>query len=145
MISEKLMAILVCPLGKSELRDRVHEVLALVHMDHAATQYPPSISGGMKLRTGLARALVTNPEYVLYDEPNAGLDPIISQQIHELFFRINEQRGTTIVLVTHNLGLAQMMPRFVTLKDGRVEKDERRREGSAPEGGEKSSEASPAA
>ncbi|MCA8972973.1 MAG: ATP-binding cassette domain-containing protein, partial [Planctomycetes bacterium] len=60
-------------LPRSEVEDRVHQVLGMVGMDHAAQQFPPSISGGMKLRTGLARAIVTKPEYVLYDEPNAGL------------------------------------------------------------------------
>jgi len=61
---------------QSQIRDRAMEVLELVSMTHAADDYPASISGGMKLRTGLARALVTEPEVVLYDEPNAGLDPI---------------------------------------------------------------------
>lgn len=93
-------------LPKSELQDRVHEVLRLVGMDHAALQFPPSISGGMKLRTGLARALVTKPEYVLYDEPNAGLDPIISHQIHELIVEVRDKLGVTGLIVTHSRACA---------------------------------------
>jgi len=93
-------------LGKQEIQDRVHEVLQMVKMDHAATQFPPSISGGMKLRTGLARALVTKPEYVLYDEPNAGLDPIISQQIHELIVEVRDELGVTGLIVTHSRACA---------------------------------------
>ena len=89
-------------LAKSELDDRVHQVLRLVQLDHAAQQFPPSISGGMKLRAGLARALVTNPEYVLYDEPNAGLDPIISHQIHELIAHVRDRYHVTGLLVTHS-------------------------------------------
>lgn len=93
-------------LPKDELHDRVHEVLGLVGMQHAAQQFPPSISGGMKLRTGIARALVTKPEYVLYDEPNAGLDPIISQQIHELIVEVRDKLGVTGLIVTHSRACA---------------------------------------
>jgi phospholipid/cholesterol/gamma-HCH transport system ATP-binding protein len=93
-------------LPDSELEDRVHQVLRLVQLDHAAQQFPPSISGGMKLRAGLARALVTNPEYVLYDEPNAGLDPIISQQIHELIVQVRDELDVTGLIVTHSRACA---------------------------------------
>jgi phospholipid/cholesterol/gamma-HCH transport system ATP-binding protein len=93
-------------LPKDLVQDRVHEVLGMVGMDHAAQQYPPSISGGMKLRAGLARALVTKPEYVLYDEPNAGLDPIISHQIHELIVEVRNRLGVTGLIVTHSRACA---------------------------------------
>jgi phospholipid/cholesterol/gamma-HCH transport system ATP-binding protein len=93
-------------LARSEMNDRVHEVLGLVGMAHAASQHPPSISGGMKLRTGLARALVTKPEYVLYDEPNAGLDPIMSHQIHELIVEVRDSLGVTGLIVTHSRACA---------------------------------------
>lgn len=108
-------------LSKSELQQRVHEVLGLVGMQHAAAQYPPSISGGMKLRTGLARALVTNPEYVLYDEPNAGLDPIISKQIHELIVEVRDRLGVTGLIVTHSRACAvQCGDRIGILENGRL-------------------------
>jgi phospholipid/cholesterol/gamma-HCH transport system ATP-binding protein len=93
-------------LAKHEVEDRVMQVLRLVKLDHAAAQFPPSISGGMKLRAGLARALVTNPEYVLYDEPNAGLDPIISHQIHELIVQVRDELGVTGLIVTHSRACA---------------------------------------
>ncbi|MBX3461869.1 MAG: ATP-binding cassette domain-containing protein [Planctomycetes bacterium] len=108
-------------LGRDETRDRVHEVLRMVRMDHAAAQYPPSISGGMRLRTGLARALVTKPEYVLYDEPNAGLDPIISKQIHELIVEVRDQLGVTGLIVTHSRACAvQCGDRIGILDQGRL-------------------------
>ena len=91
---------------KAERMDRVMEVLSLVGMQDAADQMPSDISGGMKLRAGLARALVTNPEYVLYDEPNAGLDPIISDQIHALIVQVREQFGVTGLVVTHSRACA---------------------------------------
>ncbi|MFN3241428.1 MAG: ABC transporter ATP-binding protein [Planctomycetota bacterium] len=108
-------------LPKAELQDRVHEVLKLVGMDHAARQGPPDISGGMKLRAGLARALVTNPEYVLYDEPNAGLDPIISQQIHELIAEVRDRLSVTGLIVTHSRACAtQCGDRIGILEDGKI-------------------------
>ena len=87
---------------------------------------PGELSGGEQQRVALARALVLEPKLLLADEPTGNLDSATSEQIHELFFTINKQRGTTIVVVTHNPALADSMPRVVTLKDGRVEKDERR-------------------
>lgn len=106
---------------KSEVDDRVHEVLKLVGMDHAAKQGPPDISGGMKLRAGLARALVTNPEYVLYDEPNAGLDPIISQQIHELISEVRDRLSVTGLIVTHSRACAtQCGDRIGILEGGKL-------------------------
>lgn len=108
-------------LAKSEVHDRVHEVLRMVGLDHAADQFPASISGGMKLRAGLARALVTQPEYVLYDEPNAGLDPIISKQIHELIAEVRDRLGVTGLVVTHSRACAtQCGDRIGILEKGRI-------------------------
>jgi phospholipid/cholesterol/gamma-HCH transport system ATP-binding protein len=108
-------------LAKGERGDRVREVLRLVGMDHAAAQFPPSISGGMRLRTGLARALVTNPEYVLYDEPNAGLDPIMSGQIHELIVQVRDRIGVTGLIVTHSRACAvHCGDRVGVLENGRL-------------------------
>ena len=108
-------------LASSEIDERVHQVLKLVGMDHAAKQSPPDISGGMKLRAGLARALVTRPEYVLYDEPNAGLDPIISTQIHELIAEVRDTLSVTGLIVTHSRACAtQCGDRIGILEDGRL-------------------------
>jgi phospholipid/cholesterol/gamma-HCH transport system ATP-binding protein len=108
-------------LPAGELTDRVQQVLRLVGLDQAAAQFPPSISGGMKLRAGLARALVTNPEYVLYDEPNAGLDPIISRQIHELIVQVRDELNVTGLIVTHSRACAtQCGDRIGILENGRL-------------------------
>lgn len=108
-------------LSKGEVLDRVQEVLSMVGLAHAAAQFPPEISGGMKLRAGLARALVTQPEYVLYDEPNAGLDPIISHQIHELIVEVRERLGVTGVIVTHSRACATHCgDRIGILENGRI-------------------------
>ncbi len=108
-------------LSRSEVHDRVHDVLRMVGMQHAAEQNPPDISGGMKLRAGLARALVTQPEYVLYDEPNAGLDPIISHQIHELIAEVRDRLGVTGLIVTHSRACATHCgDRIGILENGRI-------------------------
>jgi lipoprotein-releasing system ATP-binding protein len=90
---------------------------------------PGELSGGEQQRVALARALLLEPKLLLADEPSGNLDSATSVQIHDLLFAINKQRGTTIVVVTHNPSLAAIMPRVVTLRDGRVEKDERKGEG----------------
>lgn len=93
-------------LRRNEIGERVMRVLELVGMEHAAGQYPARISGGMKLRAGMARALITEPEYVLYDEPNAGLDPIMSEQIHNLIVEVRDRLGVTGLVVTHSRACA---------------------------------------
>ncbi|MBK8976427.1 MAG: ATP-binding cassette domain-containing protein [Planctomycetes bacterium] len=106
---------------EDEIADRVHQTLRMVGMDHAADQYPASISGGMKLRTGLARALVTEPDYVLYDEPNAGLDPIMSEQIHRLIAEVRDRLGVTGLIVTHSRACAfDTGDRIGVLDNGRI-------------------------
>jgi phospholipid/cholesterol/gamma-HCH transport system ATP-binding protein len=106
---------------KSQIRDRAMEVLELVSMTHAADDYPASISGGMKLRTGLARALITEPKVVLYDEPNAGLDPIISDQIHNLIIEVRDKIGVTGLVVTHSRACAlTVADRIGVIADGKI-------------------------
>ncbi|MBK8098894.1 MAG: ATP-binding cassette domain-containing protein [Planctomycetes bacterium] len=108
-------------LSRHEVHDRAMAVLKTVGLEQAADQFPPSISGGMKLRAGLARALVTQPEYVLYDEPNAGLDPIISRQIHELIVEVRDRLGVTGLIVTHSRACATHCgDRIGILDQGRI-------------------------
>ncbi len=106
---------------RREVRERTMEVLRLVGMDHAASVFPDRISGGMRLRVGLARALVTEPEYVLYDEPNAGLDPIMSDQIHRLIVEVRDRLGVTGLVVTHSRACALMVgDRIGVIEEGRI-------------------------
>ena len=108
-------------MSRSEVDDRTMEVLKLVGMDHAALQYPAAISGGMKLRTGLARALINEPAYVLYDEPNAGLDPIMSEQIHDLIVEVRDRLHVTGLVVTHSRACAfSVGDRIGVLEEGRI-------------------------
>ncbi len=82
---------------------------------------PENLSGGMKKRVGLARALVTDPEIILYDEPNAGLDPVMSETINSLISGLQEKLRVTSVVVTHRLGCAFTVGDRIGLMDqGRI-------------------------
>jgi lipoprotein-releasing system ATP-binding protein len=111
---------------RREVETRAHALLEEVGLAPRALHRPGELSGGEQQRVALARALLLEPKLLLADEPTGNLDSATSAQIHDLFFAINKQRGTTIVVVTHNPALAASMPRVVTLRDGRVETDERR-------------------
>ena len=103
---------------------RVDDLLERVGIAHLASRYPNELSGGEQQRVAVARALALDPKLVLADEPTGNLDSATSDAIHELFFQINREHGTTIVVVTHNPAFAERMPRVVRMRDGRVEFDD---------------------
>ncbi len=108
-------------LSELQIQERVHERLALVHLDGTANRMPSELSGGMRKRVGLARALVTDPEIVLYDEPNAGLDPGTSAHINELIRELADKLGITSIVVTHLASCVRTVAdRVVLLTAGRV-------------------------
>ena len=125
-IENVMMPGLVQGRPKRDLEHRARALLEEVGLHERMLHRPGELSGGEQQRVALARALVLEPKLLLADEPTGNLDSTTSVQIHDLIFGINKQRGTTIVVVTHNPALAASMPRVVTLRDGRVEKDERR-------------------
>jgi len=90
-------------LSQSELDRIVSEKLELVGLPGIEKKKPSELSGGMKKRVGLARALVTNPKYILYDEPTTGLDPIMSDSIDELIVHLNKKVNVTSIVVTHDM------------------------------------------
>ena len=112
--------------GRSH-RDMEGPALSLlreVGLEHRATHRPGELSGGEQQRVALARALVLQPKLILADEPTGNLDSATSEGMQNLFFEMNKRYGTTIVVVTHDVGFARSMPRVVTMKDGRVANDE---------------------
>ena len=86
-----------------EIDQRVREVLQFVELEHALEQFPSELSGGMRRRVSIARALINHPPIVLYDSPTAGLDPITSQTIITLILRLRDVYGVTALLATHRL------------------------------------------
>ncbi|GAB4488612.1 MAG: ABC transporter ATP-binding protein [Thermodesulfovibrionales bacterium] len=90
-------------LPKSELNDRVLRALDDVGLKGMERKYPQEISGGMKKRVALARALVTEPSIVLFDEPTTGLDPIILSSIHRLIVKTHEKHGFTGIIISHDI------------------------------------------
>lgn len=104
-----------------EIDRRVREKLRLLQVEKAANRMPPEISGGMKKRVGLARALIWDPEFLLFDEPTSGLDPVITATVDAMIVDIKEKTGTTIVVVTHDMTSAtRIADRMAMLYEGRV-------------------------
>ena len=89
--------------AEGEIEPRVREVLRFVELEHTMEQVPSELSGGMKRRVSIARALVNQPPVVLYDSPTAGLDPVTSQTIITLILRLRDVFGVTALLATHRL------------------------------------------
>jgi phospholipid/cholesterol/gamma-HCH transport system ATP-binding protein len=104
-----------------EIRARAQELLAQVGLEREYDKMPADLSGGMKKRAGLARALVLNPPIVLADEPSAGLDPVTAGEIDALLVSINDRAGTTLIVVTHNIPSARVIgDELVFLHEGRI-------------------------
>ena len=105
---------------EDEIEERVMQVLSAVGMEQDGDKYPSEISGGMQKRAGLARAIIREPEIVLYDEPTSGLDPVTARTIDQLIRRLNEELGITSVVVTHDLqGALLIADRIAMLTGGR--------------------------
>jgi lipoprotein-releasing system ATP-binding protein len=109
---------------KKEMEARAAALLEEVGLSHRATHRPGELSGGEQQRVAVARALALDPKLLLADEPTGNLDSGTSDAIHDLFFQINRQHGTTIIVVTHNPAFAERMPRVVRMRDGLVEADD---------------------
>lgn len=108
-------------LSDAEILARVMDKLELVHIPDAAGKMPSEISGGMKKRVGLARALITDPEIILYDEPNAGLDPEIARSINEEIRQLGARLDVTSVVVEHRIECIQAVTDEVLfLHEGRA-------------------------
>ena len=90
-------------LGPADMQDIVELKLALVGLAGFGDYYPSEISGGMKKRAGLARAMALDPEILFFDEPSAGLDPVSARQLDDLILELRDSLGSTIVVVTHEL------------------------------------------
>ena len=106
-------------LTENKIKDIVKEKLEFVEMTGTESLMPSELSGGMQKRIALARTMANNPDYIFFDEPTTGLDPITARTINELIIRVREHTGTTVVVVTHDLDSAAMVAqKIVLIKDG---------------------------
>ncbi len=96
-------------LSEQEISEKVKLFLQYVGLSHAENLFPDEISGGMQKRVGIARALILNPQIILYDDPTAGLDPITSKLIIELIIKLNKEFGTTVMAITNDMNRAFQM------------------------------------
>ena len=104
--------------GEKAVRDRVEELLSQVRLAGEYDKMPAALSGGMKKRAALARAMALRPSVLLVDEPSAGLDPITSEEIDDLLISLGEDSDTTLVVVTHNIPSARRVCDEMILLDG---------------------------
>lgn len=105
----------------AEVEERVGEALRRVGMEEDREKYPSEISGGMKKRAGLARAIIRQPEIMLYDEPTSGLDPVMASVINQLIRRMQRDLGVTSIVVTHDMESAYMVgDRIGMLYEGKI-------------------------
>ena len=106
-------------------KERAMEMLAMVGMDGRADHRPNELSGGQKQRVAIARAMINDPAIILADEPTGALDSKTGHMVMDLFHRLHEEQGKTIVLITHSQELATETQRIVTLLDGEIVGDNR--------------------
>ena len=106
---------------EAEIAKKVSEALAMVELPGIETKKPSELSGGMRKRVGLARAIVYRPEIVLYDEPTTGLDPVVADSIDRLIISVREQLKVTTLAVTHDMRSAgRIGQRILMLHQGRI-------------------------
>ncbi|HEV8551283.1 MAG TPA: ABC transporter ATP-binding protein [Polyangiaceae bacterium] len=108
-------------LGEQEIRAKVAEKLGVLGLSGTETKFPSELSGGMRKRVGLARALMLEPEAVLYDEPTSGLDPITSRKVDDLIVETRDRFGVTSIVISHDMaGALRIADQIVLLAQGRV-------------------------
>ena len=103
------------------IAEKIREILAVVELEGEEEKMPVNLSGGMKKRVGLARAIIRRPSCVLYDEPTSGLDPVVSDSINRLIRRLQERLGITSIVVTHDMKSAfDVANRIAYLHEGQI-------------------------
>ena len=108
-------------LTEKEIQERVAEKLQVVGLSGIEEKMPAELSGGMKKRVGLARAIATEPEIILYDEPTTGLDPMTAQRINDLIIELQRKLGITTIVVTHDLHCVKTVSdRIAMLHEGKI-------------------------
>ena len=111
-------------LDNSQIRERILETLEEDGMSRSENKYPGELSGGMKKRVGIARAVAVKPKYILYDEPTTGLDPIMTDSINKLISKLHTLENITSIIVTHEMRTVyDVTDRVLMLHDGKIKFD----------------------
>ena len=118
------LPMLYAGLGRKERLERAANLLKLVGMEDRMTHVPNELSGGQKQRVAIARALANEPSIILADEPTGALDSSTGRLVMDLFHKVHELEGKTIIFITHNHELAEETERIITLKDGEIVSEE---------------------
>lgn len=114
------LPMLYAGMKKRERTERAKELLNLVEMSDRMSHNPDELSGGQKQRVAIARAMANNPSIILADEPTGALDSKTGRKIMDIFHKLHEEQGKTIILITHSSELAEETERIITLKDGEI-------------------------
>jgi lipoprotein-releasing system ATP-binding protein len=107
--------------SKPQVIERAKELLAFLNLSDRLTHKPSELSGGEQQRVAVARALINNPDIILADEPSGNLDTHNKTELHKLFFKLRDEFGQTIIIVTHDDSLAGMSDRKLTMIDGMIQ------------------------
>jgi len=115
------MPLLIRGVSEAEANREATEMLGLVGLSHRVDHRPGELSGGEQQRVAIARAMVTRPGLILADEPTGNLDPKTAADVFEMFLSLNQELGTTLIVVTHSIELSKRFPRSLTVVDGTLE------------------------
>ncbi len=108
-------------LSEAEIAAKVKEKLAVVDLHDVESKFPAELSGGMRKRVGLARAIIRDPKIVLYDEPTTGLDPLTTESVDEMILHARERLSVTSVVISHDIGSAfHIADRIAVINEGRI-------------------------
>lgn len=114
------LPMLYAGVGRKDRTRRAMELLEIVDMSERALHRPDELSGGQKQRIAIARAMANDPAIILADEPTGALDSKTGRLIMDIFHRLNQEQGKTVILITHSMELAEETERIITIKDGYI-------------------------
>ena len=121
------LPMLYAGVSRIDRHNRANELMELVEMSDRTKHLPEELSGGQKQRVAIARAMANDPAIILADEPTGALDSKTGRMVMDLFHKLNEEKGKTIVLITHSRELADETDRIISLRDGNIVNEEIRR------------------
>jgi lipoprotein-releasing system ATP-binding protein len=115
-----MLPALIQGISPAQAREQAEDLLESVGLKERMSHRPGKLSGGEQQRVSVARSVILNPKLVLADEPTGSLDFRIGQEVHDLLFQLNEQRGVALIIATHNREFAEKIGRQLELRDGQL-------------------------